>query len=297
MVGAGSRTDVDATTLRRISAPAVAVRAMRHPDILGAITDFVGTVVREFFWLQFSVRWGLRKVPIIDVDHPLDDEVPFTPDKVGVYADFIALWIRPLGYIGRRFGDEAQRRYAVEFLRLIEQCYREAADVYRVRMSTTRRPRYYRGRFLTIQAFDPHYLCVPSLHVMVVVLTYTFYRRAFAELGVTGSEADDLDRELFGGAVEITESVLYIKQHSVNCLPAALYAMSRITPEAVTASEVDAFIGRLFVDTPLLAGDADGRIRTFIRQTYDRLTVDGTTEADWTAAVRRFLLAYRGADA
>lgn len=283
---------MDTYTTRGISVPAVAVGALRHRDIRGAVRTFVRTVVTDFFWLQFSVKWGLRRVPVVDVDHPLDDEVPFAPEKVGVYLDFIAFWIRPLGYIGRRFGDDVQRRYAVDFLRLIDQCYREAAGVYRSRMSTTRRPRYFRGRFLTIQLFDPHYLCVPSLHVMIVVLAYTFFRRAFAELGVTGAEADSLDSELFGGAVEITETVLYIKQHSVNCIPAALYAMSRITPEEVTASEVEAFVDRLFVDAPLLAGDADDRLRAHIRQAYAHLTDDGSTDKDWTPAVRRFLVAY-----
>ncbi len=289
--------DVTAHTTRGISVPAVALRALRHRETAAAASAFVGTVLRDFFWLQFSVKWGRRAIPIVDIDHPLDDEVPFAPEKVGAYLDFIAFWIRPLGYLGRRFGDEAQRRYTVEFLRLIDQCYREAAEVYRFRMSTTRRPRHLKGRFLLIQAFDPHYLCVPSLHVMIVVLAYTFYRRAFAELGIPGEEADALDRELFGGAVEITETVLYIKQHSVNCIPAALYALSRITPAEVTASEVDAFIDRLFVEAPLLGGDADDRIRGYVRETFGRLTSAGESDDHWTPAVRRFLLDYEAQNA
>lgn len=293
----GGMADLDTYTMRPISVPAVVVRALRHRDTMAAAGVFVRTVVRDFFWLQFAVKWGFRQVPIVDVDHPLDDEIPFAPEKVGVYLDFIAFWIRPLGYIGRRFGDDAQRRYAVAFLRLIEQCYREASGVYRFRMSTTRRPRYARGRFLAIRLFDPHYLCVPSLHVMIVVLTYTFYRRAFTELGVTGAEADSLDRELFGGAVEITETVLYIKQHSVNCIPAALYAMSRMTPQEVTVSEVDAFVDGLFADAPLLTGDAGDRIGDSIRESFDRLTLDGGTGSDWMPAVRRFLLSCQAADA
>lgn len=284
-------------TARGVSVPAVVLQALRHRDSCRAVCGYLGTVLKDFFWLQFAVRWRLKKVPIVNVDHPLDAEVPFAPDKVGVYLDFVAYWIRPLGYIGRRFGDAAQRRYTIAFLGLIDRCYREAAEVYRFRMSTTRRPRYYKGRFLVIQLFDPHYLCVPSLHVMIVVLAYTFYRRAFAELGVTGDEAADLDRELFGGAVKITETVLYIKQHSVNCIPAALYAMSRITPDAVTASEVDAFIDRLFVDAPLLVEGTGDRIRAAIREAFGRLTAEGRADADWPPAVQRFLLAHQEADA
>ena len=276
-------------TTRGQSVPGVIARTLVHPDAVAAATRFAGTVVRDFFWLQFSVKWGVRRVPIVAVDHPLDAGVPFAPDRIGAYLDFVAFWIRPLGYIGRRFGSEAQRRYTVEFLDLIERCYREAADVYRVRMSTTRRPRYYRGRFLAIHLFDPHYLCVPSLHVMIVVLAYTFYRRAFAELGVTGEEAAALDAELFDGAVEITETVLSIKQHSVNCIPAALYAMSRITPAEVTRAEVATFIDRLFLDAPLLADGAGEDIRAFSRDTFARLAADGASDPEWTAPVRRLL--------
>ncbi|HZK04934.1 MAG TPA: hypothetical protein VFC82_03700 [Actinomycetaceae bacterium] len=289
--------DVKTGTFSGINVAGVMARALLRPDIARAATTFVRTVLKDFFWLQFSVKLGIREVGIVNVDHPLDAEVPFAPEKVGTYLDFINFWIRPFGYLRRRFGDDAQQRYAVEFLRLIDQCYREAAGVYRVQMSTTRRPRRYRGRFLLIQLFDPHLLCVPSLHVMILVLTHTFYRRAFAELGVTGAEADGLNRELFDGAVEITESVLYLKQHSVNCIPAALYAMSRITPDQVTASEVDAFIDSLFVDESLLDDDAGARIRACIRESYARLTADGRDDADWAPAVLRFLQAYRPVDA
>lgn len=272
-----------------IGVPRVLAQSLRSAETMGAASAFVRTVLKDFFWLQFSVKWGARSVPIVSVDHPLDDRIPFVPEQVGPYLDFVAFWIRPMGYIGRRFGADAQRRYSVEFLELIERCYAEAAQVYRVRMSTTRRPRYLRGRFLAIHLFDPHYLCVPSLHVMIVVLTWTFYRRALAELGVTGDEAAALEGELFDGAVAITESVLLIKQHSVNCVPAALYAMSRITPAEVTPAEVAAFTDRLLRDAPGVDAADAAEVRTFIHGTFARLTQDGAADADWPATVRRFL--------
>ncbi len=174
------------------------------------------------------------------------------------------------------------------YLRLIRQCYAEAADVYRASMTTTRRPRHYRGRFLAIHLFDPHLLCVPSLHVMICVLTYTFYRRAFAELGVKPAEAQALDAELFDGAVAITESVLYIKQHSVNCLPAAFYAMTRITPADVTPAEIDRFVAHLFADDQL---DAAPAIRAHVLAGYERLVSEGAADADWQATVQRYVRA------
>lgn len=283
---------MNSVTTRDISVVRVALRALRSPAGRRAVFGFAGTVLKDFFALQFSVRLGLRKIPIVDVDHPLDDEVPFAPDKIGPYLDFIHFWIRPLGYIGRRFGGRAQDRYTAEYLALIHRCYREAAVVYRDRMSTTRRPRHLKGRFLLIHLFDPHYLCVPSLHVMIVVLTHSFYRRAFAELNLPLDEAAALDAELFQDTTAITETVLYIKQHSVNCIPAALYAMSRISPNEVTAAEVHSFIDGLFVDAPELAAGAGERIREFIHERFDELVADGAGDDDWVPAVQRFLAQY-----
>ena len=168
---------------------------------------FVGTVLKDFFALQFAVKLGLRRVPVVDVDHPLDARIPFTPERIATYLDFISFWIRPLGWIARHHGPRAFVTHGVRFLGLIDRCYREAAEVYRAGMTTTRRPRYYRGRFLAIHLFDPHLLCVPSLHVMIVVLAWTQYRRAFAELGVPDADRSALTTELFDGAVDITESV------------------------------------------------------------------------------------------
>ena len=269
--------------------PVIAAQVVRHPDALGAAVAFIRTVLADFFALQFSVRLGLRRVPVVDVDHPLDAGVPFSPDRVGAYLDFIAFWIRPLGDIRRRFGARAQRRAAVEFLGLIDRCYREAAVVYRTTMSTTKRPRHLRGRFLAIHAFDPHLLCVPSLHIMVVVLTWTFYRRTHRALGAHAATAAELDAGLFAGAVEIAETVLYIKQHSVNCIPAALYAMGRITPDDVTEADVLAFTSALFADSPSVAPDDVAAIQQHVLVTWRGLVADGAGDATWQPAVLRFL--------
>ena len=231
----------DLATTRRESVPAIALRALRHPATALGVARFVGTVLKDFFALQFAVKLGLRRVPVVDVDHPLDARIPFTPERIATYLDFISFWIRPLGWIARHHGPRAFVTHGVRFLGLIDRCYREAAEVYRAGMTTTRRPRYYRGRFLAIHLFDPHLLCVPSLHVMIVVLAWTQYRRAFAELGVPDADRSALTTELFDGAVDIAVSVLFIKQHSVNCLPAALYAMTRITPSEVSPADVAAF--------------------------------------------------------
>lgn len=257
-----------------------------------ALFRYLKTVTRDFFWLQFSVKFGFRKIPILDVDHPLDSLVPFTPERVGTYLDFVAFWIRPIGYIGKRFGAEAERETVTELLGLIDRCYTEAAGVYRYRMTTTRRPKYYKGSFLTIHLFDPHYLCVPSLHVIVVVFAYTFYRKKFKELGMDADEAETLNRELYAGAVSIAETVLYIKQHSVNCIPAALYAMTRITPEEVTPTEAIRFIGSLFAGAEDVTAESVAKIHAHIEETYEKLLLEGYQDDNWITPLQRWLNAY-----
>ena len=280
----------DLATTRRESVPAIALRALRHPATALGVARFVGTVLKDFFALQFAVKLGLRRVPVVDVDHPLDARIPFTPERIATYLDFISFWIRPLGWIARHHGPRAFVTHGVRFLGLIDRCYREAAEVYRAGMTTTRRPRYYRGRFLAIHLFDPHLLCVPSLHIMIVVATYTYYRRAFAELGITVAAATALDDELFAEAVEIAESVLYIKQHSVNCLPAALYAISQLTPAEVTAAEVDRFIETLFTSPDeTLPGTDAAAIRAHIASTFEDLGREGRDDPDWMTTVKGFI--------
>ncbi len=79
----------------RIGALRAAAGALTSPATLRAALRFVGTVARDFFWLQFSVKLGIRKIKIINVDHELDARIPFRPEKIGAYLDFIAFWIRP----------------------------------------------------------------------------------------------------------------------------------------------------------------------------------------------------------
>ena len=259
---------------------------------IGPLLGYLKTVLRDFFALQFSVKFGFKKIPVINVDHPLDATVPFTPERVSVYLDFVAFWIRPLGYIRKRYGRKAGVRYTARFLALIDRCYRDAAEVYRFRMTTTKRPKYYKGKFRIIHLFDPHLLCVPSLHVIIVALAHTFYRVAFEELGMEEKEAEALNKELFDGAVAITETVLYIKQHSVNCIPAALYALTRVWPEEVTPSFVVDFINALFAGandvTPLDAA----RIRAYITEMYEELFLEGCHDSDWITPLQRWLNSY-----
>ena len=126
-------------TTRTRPVASVFIRAFLSRKTIGPTLAYLGTVMKDFFFLQFSVKFGLKEIPIINVDHPLDRTVPFTPGLVTVYLDFVAFWIRPLDYIGSRFGRKKQAEYTVAFLRIVRRCYQDAAQVYRFRMTTTQR--------------------------------------------------------------------------------------------------------------------------------------------------------------
>lgn len=278
------------TSIRRLSALAVMVQGLQNRATLRATLRFVRTVLVDFFWLQFSVKLRLRRIPVVNVDHPLDERIPFTPARIDSYLDFVSFWIRPIGMVRRLAGKQAEQRHAVTFIDALNRAYSEAAQVYRVTMSTTRRPRYLRGRFGFVHLFDPHYLCVPSLHVTIVVLTYLYFGRVFTELGA--AQADALGGELFDGAIDITESVLLVKQHSVNCVPAALYAVHRMQPQDATLARLGEFIDGLFTnDARWIDDDAAVAVREHIRHNFVRLVEQGVDDAEWPVTVRRYLAA------
>jgi hypothetical protein len=86
-------------------------------------------------------------------------------------------------------------------------------------------------------------MCIPSLHVMVAILTYTSFRRIMGELGQGDSP---LVEEFRRGALDITAAILYVKQHSVNCVAAAMYAMTCFDGAAFPPEEAEVFASRLF---------------------------------------------------
>ena len=128
--------------------------------------------------------------------------------------------------------------------------YKYAAVVYMKNLTTTKRPFYIaRPRFFVIHLLDPHLMCIPSLHVMVVIHTYTMFAAIARELGEEEKLKEHI-LELRQGALAISQAVLFVKQHSVNCIPAALYAMTCYTPALFPPEEAAAFTEQLFSPAP-----------------------------------------------
>ena len=249
------------------------------------------SIFRNFFILQYKAALFPGRYPVSQVDHHLDEKIPFNPGKVDIYLEFLHFFIRAMGFLFRRFG-LAVRKDIKNGILSLGAVYQKAAQVYATNYSTTKRPRYLaRFRFLVIHTFDPNLMCIPSLHVMVVIRTYTLFRAIIEKLGEEDAYSNQIE-ELRNGALAITEAVLYIKQHSVNCISAAMYAMTCFD-DLFPQKEAESFALSLFRNTQDISGhsalahqDADA-IRNHIIDLYRHFLNERTSK--WETPLLDFL--------
>jgi hypothetical protein len=249
-------------------------------------------IQKNFFRIQSRARRHPDLIPVVNVDHPLDKTIPFHPKWVMIYHDFSAFWVRTAACLSREVSPEA----AAGFITSMGDLYVAAAEVYSRHMSTTRRPRSFANiGCVAIQLFDPHLLCVPSLHVMVCVHTW-IKARYLLENGGKGPSNKVYIEKLFNHAVFITESILYMKQHSVNCIPAAMYSMSCFEPDVFTRNDAAVFAAALFKDerNAEISPAERGAIRAFVETSYagymrERENLLAAGNSDWTAPLIVFL--------
>ncbi|GAB1483858.1 hypothetical protein MASR2M78_26740 [Treponema sp.] len=270
------------------SVPRFVLTTLKNPRLRRVGWKATMTMLREFFLLQFQVVLFKKKIPISSVDHPLDIHIPFNPKWVRVYLGFVAFWIRAASFLYGQFGRRATDQVAF-FIQSIGELYRFAASVYRLNLSTTKRPRFLKHpRFLLIHFFDPHLLCVPSLHVMIVIRTYTHLRSIIQERGKS-EELKTAIEEVYRRAIEITEAVLYVKQHSVNCIPAALYAMTSFDPLLFPKEEAERFVSQLFLHESSPSPEHAAIIRNYILTAYENYLMKSKMVLDWRIPILEFI--------
>jgi hypothetical protein len=264
----------------------VVMKVLANPLLRRKGIGCIGSIFYNFFFRQYRAAFLPGRVPLSRVDHPLDKKIPFSPQWVGVYLDFVAFWVRIIGFLLERY----RRRGvgpAADFIDSMGRLYGFAAEVYARNLSTTRRPRYLaRPRFLLIHAADPHLMCIPSLHVMVVIRAYTKFRDIIRSFGDEEALAPQIE-EIYRGALGITEAILYVKQHSVNCIPAAMYAMTRFEGELFSPGDAEDFVSRLFVQGLPPPGEGEA-IRGYIGEMYGRFLKEGEGKA-WEEPLLAFL--------
>ncbi|MFP4492186.1 MAG: hypothetical protein ACLFNZ_11970 [Spirochaetaceae bacterium] len=232
----------------------------------------IRTIQRDFFLPQFQGRFNIRKMPVVWVDHPLDAEIPFRPQHVSIYLSFTHFWIRSIYFLYREFGAQTLP-FIVRFVEDLTRLYKESALVYRKVQSTTNRPHHYGGfHFKVIHLFDPHLHCVPSLHVGVVGLTYLIITKLIDSFADNPQRYYPEKEYLWKRAVLITESILFIKQHSINCVAAGLYTLTACK-FGYSKEESHRVIDALFTGEGNTLEDSE-ELREYIRSLYDHLMAE-----------------------
>jgi hypothetical protein len=233
-------------------------KSISVPKLRPAFFHCAISIFFNFFFRQYRAALQPGRVPVTGVDHPLDEKIPFVPAWVLVYLDFVPFWVRMLAFLlreyGRRIFDEVK-----DFIVSMGDLYAYAAGVYKKNFSTTVRPFYIaRPRFFLIHLVDPHLMCIPSLHVMVVIRTYTKFAAILRSLGDEERLAPQIE-ELKQGALATAQAILFVKQHSVNCIAAALYAMTCFDAALFPPAEAEAFTALLFGEPPALSTEPAGK--------------------------------------
>lgn len=268
---------------------------LRNRSLRKIVRSFIATVTRRFFIDQFAYRLRLSFRPdsapaVRNIEHPLDAVVPVRYGTVSVYLTFVKLWISALSYLRRRIGPSFDADIAA-FLVDMERCYADAASVYGRCLSTTRRPsRPPSPRFAMIYAADPHLFCVPSLHVLVVCYTYKRLDDLLRARGALETFRPEMDA-VRARAVAITESILYVRQHSVNCIPTALAMLSVILP-SYDEAEARSFLSALFTADPDVSEGGRAEALSYMLGLYGRMTQAGNGKDAVYGAIAGFVISY-----
>jgi len=285
--------------------------AILKPTLRPSFCKAVPSILYNFFYRQFKAAFLPGRIPVTKVDHALDEKIPFVPSWVTIYLDFVHFWIRVVAFFLRRYKRKAFIPIR-DFIYSIGDLYAFAAEVYKRNMSTTKRPFYIaRPRFFVIHLMDPHLMCIPSLHVMVVIHTYLQFMDVAKKLG-DYEKLKEQALELKQGALAISQAILFVKQHSVNCIPAALYAMTCFTPELFPPKEAEAFANLLFSPAPnadealrkkrihpsaapltKIEEEDKARIKSHIIKLYYQFLEDKKTAVSWEEPLIKFLREYK----
>ena len=282
-------------------------KAIITPFLRSAMLKCVFSIFYNFFYCQHRAAFLPGRIPVTIADHPLDKKIPFIPSWVTIYLDFVQFWIRMLSFLLRRY----RRRVFTQvrdFILSMGRLYAYAAKVYMQNLSTTSRPFYIKTpRFFLIHLADPHLMCIPSLHVMVVIYTYTMFAEIAKQLG----EEENLKEQILEvkqGALAISQAILFVKQHSVNCIPAALYAMTCYSSSLFTPQEMSAFTELLFSPAPdkskmpkgcymhpaaspstKISEEDQARIKSHIMSLYNSFLSERKTAKSWDEPLVNFL--------
>ncbi|MBQ3800558.1 MAG: hypothetical protein II837_09710, partial [Treponema sp.] len=124
------------------------------------------------------------------------------------------------------------------------------------------------------------------------------YKKLFSDPGIDFTEGEKAAwlSELKEEGFSIGRSVLFLKQHSVNCLPAALYMMCRITPDLFTPDDARTCISGLLPPAENIAPEDKAEITAYITGLFELLINDADGEKDWTLPLKNWLDSYQATE-
>lgn len=265
------------------------IKIFSYPELWRAACSCIAVITRDFFMLQFTARFKKNKI-VSDCGHPLDSTIPFDTSWVDIYMDFSPFWIRTQAFLLELIRGREKRRQTIllvkNFMSGLIELYNAAASIARINFSTTQRPHYYKKiKFALIHLFDPHLMCVPSLHVMAVLYTALHFASQLKILNIENKFNSEIDFA-YKHALDITASILYVKQHSINCIPLALYTMHSIDGIFFNDDEIERFYSSLFLEQT----DFDApSVRSHIENLYKKIKNEGEAAKDWREPVFAFL--------
>jgi len=282
------------------------LKTLYVPCLRKASVKYYISLFFNFFLFQHRSFLLPGRIPVVNVDHPLDKKIPFTPSWIKIYIDFAKYWVRMLSFIIRRYGQKAYAP-ARDFIAGMAELYAFASQIYRKTLSTTSRPFYIkRPLFMVIHMVDPHLMCIPSLHVMVVIYTYTTFMKIAKSFGEE-EKLKEQALEMKYGALTIIEAILYVKQHSINCIASALYAMNCYNNDLFPPEEAVNLMNLLFSPIPdfcrshtknihpsfapktKLPKAVQDEIREYILNLFRRLLSERDSAKSWDEPLLRFL--------
>ncbi len=249
--------------------PYIVVVALFDLKLLGKSISFILTVLKRFFIDQFMYKLKPGKVPVKNIEHPLDAFIPVRYETAGLYLSFIQIWVSALSYFRRRLGSGFNASI-VEFLGGLSRCYTDAASIYARCLSTTRRPeKAPNPRLAFVYAVDPHLFCVPSIHVLVVCYTYGKMAELMERRGLVQDYTQEI-AALRSRAIAITESILYVRQHSLNCIPTALSMLPDFLP-SYGNDESRAFLAELFAHDESISEQKKTEVLSYMTDLFERM--------------------------
>lgn len=232
------------------------------------------------------------KRPVIYVDTEKDNLIPFSPKYVDIYISFVAFFVRPISVMTKKLGYKKAIPYLNDYLSFLTSIYSNAASIYRFCLTTTVRPRYLKNKaFITIHIFDPHLLCVPSIHVAIGTGVYEWYKDFFNKNLFTEQEADFYLNQIKSLGFSIIESVLFVKQHSINCIPLALYMLTATNKDDfIPKDEVHSIISELFINNEDITEDTKDKLRNHFISLYDNALENRKNYETWQESITNWLV-------